>query len=299
MTRLQPSRLYACKVLIAAVIVATPVMAQDNTQSLLDKAITRANDTKLGNERIVGGEKTTIALNPWQVALVWAQSTNNVKAQFCGGSIISPEWVVTAAHCIDQRKGPEVIEILSGTDSLASGGVRSKVSFYRVHESYRSEGQGDEKRPEYDIALIKIDPNSNKLAGTAIAGIAAAEEGALSTARVSVTGWGVTERRYQATILLQYVEIPYVDNGICNMKRSYDGEVTDRMLCAGEPKGGKDTCRGDSGGPATTQIGAVRRLVGIASWGVGCGEPDMYGVYTRVSYFREWIAKQTAGVVAW
>lgn len=287
------------KALIAVVIMATPAMAKDKTQSLLDKAIIRASDTSSGNERIVGGEKTTIAQNPWQVALVWAQSTNNVKAQFCGGSIISPEWVVTAAHCIDQRKGPEVIEILSGTDSLTSGGVRSKVSFYRVHKSYRGEGEGDNRRHEYDIALLKIDPSRGKLAGTAIAGIAAAEESALSSAIVSVTGWGVTERRYQATIELQFVEMHYVDNAICNMKRSYDGRVKDHMLCAGEADGGKDTCSGDSGGPATAQIRTARRLVGIVSWGVGCGDPDMYGVYTRVSRFRDWIAIQTAGAVAW
>lgn len=282
--------------LAAALAVGLPNIseAQEAYPSLLDQAIARS---KAKNTRITGGDKTTIDLNPWQVALVWSGSNDNVRAQFCGGVIISPTWVLTAAHCIDRRKSVNAIRVLSGTASLTAGGVRSSVLKLRVHENFSV--SDDLKVYHNDIALLKIDPAGPQMRGKPIVGIPLAIESLDSTTIVRLTGWGVTDvkKRHQATTDLQLVEVPYVDNDHCNAKKSYDGKVSDNMLCAGEAD--KDTCKGDSGGPASAEVSGVRYLVGITSWGEGCGDPDMYGVYTRVSEFREWVRQETAKAVIW
>ena len=95
------------------------------------------------------------------------------------------------------------------------------------------------------------------------------------------TGWGATEAG-PPPIDLQEVQVPLVSEANCNDANSYNGDVTDTMLCAGIDEGGKDTCQGDSGGPLTRGPGNTV-LTGITSWGIGCADANFFGVYTRVS----------------
>jgi secreted trypsin-like serine protease len=76
-----------------------------------------------------------------------------------------------------------------------------------------------------------------------------------------------------------------------------DGKITENMLCAGKEEGGADACQGNSGGPASIDGPVGRRLVGIVSWGDGCGAPKKFGVYTRVPQFADWIQQKTDGAV--
>ena len=215
------------RLLISVVFFATAIllplhlMAQDSgTPSLLEQAIQRGIKKEKDNRRIINGDKAYFELNRWQVALVSSADSDNLRAQFCGGAVISPEWVVTAAHCIDRHQGPEAIEILSGTDSLQNGGTRSKVASYFVHPAYAS-GTGPDH--DSDIALLRVDPLGNKIVGTPIVGPANGEEQIAVNTLVRVTGWGVTEHHYDPTILLEGIELPYIDNDTCNLKKSYDG----------------------------------------------------------------------------
>jgi secreted trypsin-like serine protease len=284
---------------VVSVVMSTVVCADDETRSLLQQAIQRSSATTKDRGRVIGGVPAKIEDNSWQVAIVWSGSSDNTLAQFCGGSIISSKWVVTAAHCIDKSYAAENYEILSGTDSLERGGVRSKVLSYIVHSGYHPKKGVGEVAHDNDIALLEIDPTGNKMAGIALQGLTDSDEKLAKGNLLRVTGWGVTQQRLVATVTLQIVELPYVDPVSCNSKRSYDGDVTANMLCAGDALGEKTFCRGDSGGPLSVLRGGLRKLAGVVSWQRDCGVAYMYGVFTRLSQYREWIKRETMGDVVW
>jgi secreted trypsin-like serine protease len=289
MNDLKYSAIFAALALVASQATSQPIKVAASSKSLMQQAVDRYAAKDKG-ARIVGGEGAKWEDNPWQVALVHAQDPENARAQFCGGSIISPGWVLTAAHCIDTRFTAADYAVLSGTGNLKSGGVRTRVLAYIVHEGWRIAGNKSEY--DNDIALLKLD-TALPLRGKSIP--LAQPNTALEQLAVLVTGWGVTEHRPTGTELLQQVTVPTVSAGTCNAKKAYGGAVTPQMFCAGEYR--KDSCQGDSGGPATANVQGERRLIGIVSWGIGCGERDKYGVYTRLPLYREWIALKTGGEV--
>jgi secreted trypsin-like serine protease len=257
------------------------------------KAAEKQWDEKKGlDQRIIGGKDVSIKDNPWQVAILASRVPSNLTAQFCGGSIIAPRWVVTAAHCVDGGTLPKQIHVLTGTDSLEKGGTRVNATTIIVHAQWKKT-----KNPnDFDIALIETEAD---LGGTAVAGDTTAAEHP-TTLQVRVTGWGRTSRTSNlGTKTLKGIEIPYVARATCNLPASYDGDITDNMICAGVRAGGVDSCQGDSGGPATAVVGGTRRLVGIVSWGEGCAARDKYGVYTNVSKFGGWVTEQSKGAVKW
>lgn len=273
-----------------ALVLACPAVtyAQGSARLL---AVERQFDANQANDqRIVGGKAAKLTDNPWQVAIVSARVPANAMAQFCGGSIIAPRWVATAAHCVDSGTKPSQIAILTGTESLATGGTRVAATQIIVHPKW------DPATHDFDIALVEVGAD---LGGTPIAGDTSANEHPTSL-HIRVTGWGRTSMSTSAgSRILQGVDLPYVTRATCNRPASYDKDITGNMICAGLVQGGADSCQGDSGGPATAEIGGSRRLVGIVSWGEGCALKDKYGVYTRVAIFGPWVTTQTAGAVKW
>lgn len=266
-----------------------PANAAAPTKTLMQQAIDRFELDDKGS-RIVGGEKAKWDLNKWQVALVYAKDPVNSRAQFCGGSIIAPGWVLTAAHCVDKKYDASKYEVLSGTGNLKSGGKRSRITSYTVHEGWRV--AENKSRHDNDIALLKIDP-ATPLDGVPVSLVPVDTQ--LENLNVLVTGWGVTEYRPTGSELLQQVAVPSVTEKTCNAQKAYDGAVTDKMFCAGQYK--KDSCQGDSGGPATAMVQGKRMQIGIVSWGIGCGERDKYGVYTRLPLYIGWLTQNTDGEV--
>lgn len=254
-------------------------------QQAEDRFVAKSKDT-----RIVGGTPAKWQDNQWQVALVYAKDTDNYRAQFCGGTIIAPGWVVTAAHCIDKKFGVGDYAVLSGTGSLKTGGQRSRITAISVHEGWRI--PANKSRYDHDIALLKID-TATAMKGIPVPLVPAAT--LLDNVNVLVTGWGVTEHRPDGTDALTQVTVPSVMESVCNATKAYNGAVTGNMFCAGQHK--KDSCQGDSGGPATAMLQGKRHLIGVVSWGIGCGERDKYGVYTRLPLYREWITQRTGGEV--
>ena len=298
-------RLSQWLLMAAAAVVALPpatTLAQNPPAGLLEGKSRPYRDTieryygktGLGAGKIIGGERAKIADHPWQVGLLSSWVVDNSEAWFCGGSIVAPGWVMTAAHCVNGNQSAD-LHVLAGTASLTSGGQRYNVERVLVHKRYWEEplsAQPGNVIPHEDVALLKI--RGTLKHGESIALIAPGKEGTVAKPGLKgwVTGWGRTGSGKTSSILME-VSVPVVANSpTCNDFVSYNGKVKDYMLCAGLADGGKDACNGDSGGPFWMPVaGAAPMLAGVVSWGFGCGQPGKYGVYTRVATYHDWATK--------
>lgn len=228
--------------------------------------------------RIVGGVETTIDKAPYQVSL----QLNG--RHFCGGSIIGANWVLTAGHCVSNGAIP--ITVRAGSTDVNGGSVHSVQQVIR-HKDYGSNSQGI---PLNDIALLRVSkPFKFDRTRRAIALYAGNSESLVNKYGM-ITGWGRTKVGGLPTNLRK-VDVPLISKQRCSNAYHSVGGIPVGQLCAGFMAGGKDSCQGDSGGPFNVN----GQLVGIVSWGLGCAEPNYPGVYTDVSYYRQWI-KQNSGV---
>lgn len=132
-----------------------------------------------------------------------------------------------------------------------------------------------------DIALIKIDGNVPNMATICLP----ANENSEDSGNFIVLGWGTTSEGGKGSPFLRQASVQLIPRSEC--LKSYPDRITVRMICAGHPAGGRDSCRGDSGGPL---VSSRRQLIGVVSWGIGCGRKRYPGVYTRISSFLSWIA---------
>ncbi len=266
---------------------AVPVIAQNRTNWARDvvsarvfarnlQALSRStgrdtmpNVRGLLQPRIVGGTQATQFQNPFQVALLLTSVDNNADAQFCGGALVAPNRVVTAAHCSDFVAASEV-QVLIGTRRLDGTGTRVNVTAITIHPDW------DATTFNNDVAVWTLATEQTELAAEL-----ANQDGPVG-GQMLVTGWGRTSEGGTSPIALEAVQVPLVDATNCNDANSYNGQITDRMICAGLDAGGLDSCQGDSGGPLTRGLNNAV-LTGIVSWGFGCARPNLHGVYTRVS----------------
>jgi len=223
--------------------------------------------------RIVGGERTEIAQHPWQVAL---QFKGNF---FCGGSIIAQKWVLTAAHCFKLSASGGDWRVKAEATNYETMGVWAQVERIIVHEKYIP------ATSENDIALVKLKMAS---AGRVIP-LADVSSTIPISQPLEVTGWGNTEEGGGGSKELLKAVVPYTDNTVCNGRGAYNGGVRPSMMCAGFRDGGVDACQGDSGGPLVWRTTDGPVLVGVVSGGDGCARKLKYGIYMRVSAYRDWI----------
>lgn len=227
--------------------------------------------------RIVSG---TVVLNE-QVRWPFIAALIDDTGQFCGGSLIKPDWILTAAHC----PVPTVVAIGRKKLSVENGELIAVTAAYQ-HPGYNASTN------ENDIALLKLDHTST-YAASAIALSSAADDPAFG-ATVSVAGWGTTYAGAPAgSDDLREANVEIVSNASCDAAYG-GGVIAAMMLCASHFAGAnsRDTCQGDSGGPLVYKDSSgTSRLVGITSWGNGCATEPYPGVYTRVSTFRTWIAQ--------
>jgi secreted trypsin-like serine protease len=237
--------------------------------------------------KVVGGKPAPPGAFPWQVSLNASRIPDQYKAHFCGGTVYSESWIVTAAHCVEGTAAKNIV-VVAGTHKLGSGsGTQRDVARIIVNKKY------DKQKTDNDIALIQLqEPLKLDKDVKAIPLLTAANEANVlkKGAPLVVTGWGAITEGGQQMRDLRYVEIPFVERETCNRPLAYDGRITTNMICAGVEAGGRDSCQGDSGGPLTANTGANATLVGIVSWGEGCAQPNRVGVYTRVANYADWVA---------
>ncbi|XP_019521555.1 PREDICTED: transmembrane protease serine 3 isoform X1 [Hipposideros armiger] len=231
--------------------------------------------------RIVGGNMSSLAQWPWQASLQFQ------GYHLCGGSIITPLWIVTAAHCVYDLYLPKSwaiqVGLVSLLDSPAPTYLVEKIIY---HSKYKPKRLGN------DIALMKLAGPLTFNEMTQPVCLPNSEENFPDGKMCWTSGWGATEEGGDASPVLNHAAVPLISNKICNHRDVYGGIISPSMVCAGYLKGGVDSCQGDSGGPLVCQERRVWKLVGATSFGIGCADANKPGVYTRITSFLDWIHEQ-------
>ncbi|XP_004430736.2 PREDICTED: anionic trypsin-like [Ceratotherium simum simum] len=224
------------------------------------------------DDKIVGGYTCKKNSIPYQVSL-------NAGYHFCGGSLISDQWVVSAAHCYKARTqvrlGEHDIKVVEGNEQFINAAKIIR------HPKYNS------RTMDNDILLIKL--ASRAVINAQVSTISLPSASAAAGTVCLISGWGNTlSSGSNYPDLLQCLEAPLLSQAKC--EASYPGEITNNMICAGFLEGGKDSCQGDSGGPVVCN----GQLQGIVSWGDGCAQKNRPGVYTKVFNYVNWIQQTIA-----
>ncbi len=254
----------------------------------LEPAAVEGNEIAQAGKEIVGGSQTTITAAPWQISL---QSPDGFH--FCGGSIISSEWILTAQHCVDGSSAAD-FRVVAGATRLS---LASSAQIRGVTQIVRFPGYTDPSKG-HDVSLLHLssplDLSGSSARAIGLATAADAQAGRTGAGvSATITGWGTLSSGGSSPDQLRTVTMPIISNG--QAQAAYAQEtITSDQLAAGAA--GKDSCQGDSGGPMTVAGAGATLLAGVVSWGYGCADANFPGMYARVSSFADWIAANT-GIV--
>ncbi|PAA57754.1 hypothetical protein BOX15_Mlig019311g3 [Macrostomum lignano] len=241
--------------------------------------------------RIINGYKAISGQFPWQVGIRLRLSSTQHQ-QWCGGTIISDRWIVSAAHCFEEHpKSSYMLRIGDVDNSMREKNEREmNVDLLIKHPGYTGNPEFD-----YDIALLRVKPDRLgyiKFHDTVQpACLPDRDLVPLPGTACHISGWG-SIGAYDPPKNLMAAKVPLIDHARCN--QLYLNRITQRMLCAGYEAGGIDSCQGDSGGPLVCSINGTYVLLGATSWGEGCAQPGAPGVYANVKNLREWIDQTIA-----
>lgn len=233
---------------------------------------------------VVGGNPAEAGEYGWQVAII-SRGSSPQFGQFCGGSLIAADVVLTAAHCVDGAS-PNVLEVFVGQHDLREPGEIIRLASIAVHPDYNS------RRSTADVAVLHLArPSTEGTPGRLIrpAQTSLWEPGDMAT----VTGWGATSEGGRGSNRLLEADVPVVSDADCAAAYGSDFFAA-HHLCAGYlGEGGVDTCQGDSGGPMMVPNERGKLLiVGVTSWGFGCAQAEFPGVYSEVARYLTWIRGQ-------
>lgn len=233
---------------------------------------------------------------PWQVAILKKDPKESVYV--CGGTLIDHQHIITAAHCVKTYKGFDLRVRLGEWD------VNHDVEFYpyierdvtsvHVHPQYYA-GTLDN-----DLAILKLDSPVDWTKYPHISPACLPDKYTdYANQRCWTTGWGKDAfgdyGKYQN--ILKEVDVPILGHNQCQQqlrqtRLGYNYELNHGFLCAGGEEG-KDACKGDGGGPLVCERGGTWQVVGVVSWGIGCGQPGVPGVYVKVAHYLDWISQVT------
>ncbi|MDD7964303.1 S1 family peptidase [Actinomycetospora lemnae] len=225
--------------------------------------------------RVVGGARATTDEHPWAVFL-----TDAAGFQFCGGTLVAPTKVLTAAHCMAATT-PDKVRVVAGRDDKQSAaGETAGVRSVWVSPEFEGVGRGT------DLAVLTLDTPS---ARTPLPLAGAGDEALYEDGRAAqVYGWGATAENATPSRYLLTATVPMRGDDYCRAgDRSFDPR---RLTCAGFDQGGVDSCQGDSGGPLV----AAGKLIGVTSFGDGCARAGRPGYYVRVAAVSDLLRAQLA-----
>lgn len=240
---------------------------------------------------IVGGKEARPGEFPHMAALGYIEPGNRKVEWKCGGTLISEEFVVTAAHCIRESPVMTLVRVRLGSIHKSQGLAEELgVADVIVHPEYRPPAKYN------DVALVRLSRAvrlSKHVTPACLASSATTQP-----PRAVATGWGHTEQGGQQSERLMKVTLTLVPNAVCARyyekvpERYLPRGILTSMMCAGEREGKKDACQGDSGGPLQiprSDKSCLYDIIGVTSFGKGCANPNSPGVYTRISQFVPWI----------
>ncbi|XP_076662265.1 uncharacterized protein LOC143365721 [Halictus rubicundus] len=232
--------------------------------------------------RIIGGRPSIRGSWPWQVAVL-----NRFHEAFCGGTLISPRWVLTAAHCIRKRLyvriGEHDLTVKEGSE------LELRVDSVKVHPEY------DADTVDNDIAMLRLPFSLAASPSRGIACLPAPNQPLPANQLCTIIGWGKSRVTDDfGTDVLHEAQIPIVSSEACR-DVYVDYRITDNMFCAGYRRGKMDSCAGDSGGPLLCRDPRKPEhpwtIFGITSFGEGCGKRGKFGIYARLSNYVRWISR--------
>lgn len=278
--------------------------ADDVPDAILYGEISNASRAPIQARIINGVEVNPPGRYPWMVGVVGVVvSTSGAESESfrCGGSLISPDVVLSAAHCwfstgtISNVRGFDFVRVKIGAHDIDAAPLDVTVAEIIGNQNYVG------ATFENDVALLRLSTRVDPATYRPVRlewDPAAYVEGTPAI----VMGWGTTAQGSLANTLRQ-AEVPLVGAAACVAPGSYPGPpessltVTDVMLCAGFPEGGTDACQGDSGGPLIVAAGGGRESqVGVVSWGEGCAQPGKYGVYANVRALRGFVIRHVPDI---